>query len=74
MVEKIASVLNRPLPKSPLFNVSDSDQNAYQKHITDSDQNPYQKHITDSDIASCIMLASMTTELHMQHETMEALI
>ena len=28
--------------------------------------------IADSDIASCIMLASMTTKLQSQHETMEA--
>ena len=32
----------------------------------------YHKHIVDSEIASCIMLASMTTELQIQHETMEA--
>ena len=32
----------------------------------------YHKHIVDSEIASCIMLASMTTELQMQHRTMEA--
>ena len=32
----------------------------------------YQKHVDDSEIASCIMLASMTIELQMQHETMEA--
>ena len=58
--EKIAYVLNRPFPKSPPVEASNSDQNAYQKHKA------------DSEIASCIMLASMTTELQMQHETMEA--
>ena len=49
--EKIAYVLNRPLPKSPPADASDSYQNAYHKHIV------------DSEITSCIMLASMTTEL-----------
>ena len=58
--EKIAYVLNKPFPKSPPVEASNSDHNAYQKHIA------------NSEIASCIMLASMTTELQMQHETMEA--
>ena len=58
--EKIAYVLNRPLPKSPPVDASDSDHRAYQKHIA------------DSEMASCIMLASMTTKLQMQQETMEA--
>ena len=49
--KKIAYVLNRPLPKSLPVNASDSDKNAYHKHIV------------DSEIASCIMLASMTTKL-----------
>ena len=59
-VEKITYVINKPLPKSPPTNASNSDQNEYQKHIA------------DSEIASCIMLASMTTELQMQNETMES--
>ena len=60
MAEKIAYVLNRTLPLSPPTDASDSDQSAYQKHIV------------DSEIASCIMLASMTTELKMQHKIIEA--
>ena len=59
-VEKIAYVLNRPLPKSPPTNASDSDKSAYHKHIV------------DSEIASRIMLASRTTKLQMQHEAMES--
>ena len=58
--EKIAYVLNKSLPKPPLVDASDSDQLAYLKHVD------------DSEIASCIMLSFMTTELQMQHETMEA--
>ena len=58
--EKIAYVLNRPLPQSPPADASDSDQSAYQKHKD------------DSEIASCIMLASMSIELQIQHKTMEA--
>ena len=50
-LKKIAYVLNRPLPKSLPVNASDSDKNAYHKHIV------------DSKIASCIMLESMTTKL-----------
>ena len=59
-VEIIAYVLNRTLPKLPHTDASNSDQNVYQKHIT------------DVEIASCITLASMTTKLQMQHETIEA--
>ena len=55
IAEKIVYVLNRPLPQSPPVDASDSDQSAYYKHIV------------DSEIVSCIMLASMTTELQMQH-------
>ena len=51
MAEKIAYILSRPLPKSPPTDVSESNQNAYQKHIA------------DSEIMSCIMLASMTTKI-----------
>ena len=58
--KEIAYVLNRPLPKSQPVDASNSDQSAYQKNIV------------DSEMASCIMLASMTTKLQMQHETMEA--
>ena len=57
---KIAYVLNRPLPQSPSTDTSDTDQSAYQKHIT------------SSEIASWFMLSSMTTELQIQHETIEA--
>ena len=35
--EKIADVLNRPLPQSPPTKATDSDQSAYQKHIADSE-------------------------------------
>ena len=58
--EKIAYVLNRPLHQSLPADASDSDQSAYQKHKA------------DSEIASCIMLASMSIELQIQHKTMEA--
>ena len=49
--EKIAYVLNRPLPKSTPIDVSNSDQSVYQKHIV------------DSEMVSCIMLIFMTTKL-----------
>ena len=49
--KKIAYVLNRPLPTSQTIDAFDSDQNAYQKHII------------DSEMASCIMLASMSIKL-----------
>ena len=58
--KKIVYVLNRLLPKSPPIDAPDNNQSAYQKHIA------------DSEMASCIMLASMSIELQMQHETMEA--
>ena len=51
---------SRLLPKSLTVDASDSDQNEYQKHIA------------NSEIVSCIMFASMTTELQMQYKTMEA--
>ena len=53
MIEKIVYVLNRSLPKCPHVDASNSDQNAYQKHVL------------DSKIASCIMCASMITKLQM---------
>ena len=49
--EKIAYVLNRPLPQSLPIDASDSDPRAYQKHIA------------DNEIASLIVLTFMTTKL-----------
>ncbi|KAJ8748251.1 hypothetical protein K2173_000823 [Erythroxylum novogranatense] len=39
---------------------------------SDDDQKAYRKHLKDSDIATCIMLASMSPELQKQHESMDA--
>ena len=52
--EKIAYVLDAPLPVSPYV----------------GDQIAYQKHIDDSIIAACVMLASMSPGLQKQHEAM----
>ena len=49
--KKIASVLDRLLPQSSPANASYSDQSAYQKHVA------------NNEMVSCIMLASMITEL-----------
>ena len=49
--EKMAYVLDAPLPVSPSVDTSVGDQ------IT------YQKHLNDSIIAACIMLASMSSGL-----------
>ncbi|XP_042415804.1 RNA polymerase II C-terminal domain phosphatase-like 2 isoform X1 [Zingiber officinale] len=59
-VEKIAYVLEGPLPTS-LADDATSDQLL-----------AYQKHMIDSELASCIMLASMSPELQKQHEHMDA--
>ena len=58
--EKIAYVLDAPLPVSPSVDASVGDQIAYQKHLD------------DSIIAACIMLASMSSGLQKQHEAMTA--
>ena len=58
--EKIAYVLDTPLPVSPSVDASIEDQIAYQKHLD------------DSIIAACIMLASMSLGLQKQHEAMTA--
>ena len=49
--KKIASVFDRLLPQSSPTNASYSDQSAYQKHVA------------NNEMVSCIMLASMITEL-----------
>ena len=59
-MERIAYVLDGPLPESPVVDASDEDQNTYQKHL---DYNV---------IVACIMLASMSLELQKQHEAMTA--
>ena len=58
--EKIAYVLDAPLPVCPSVDASVGDQIAYQKHLD------------DSIIAACIMLASMSPGLQKQHEAMTA--
>ena len=58
--EKIAYVLNAPLPVSPSVDASVGDQIAYQKQLD------------DSIIVACIMLASMSSGLQKQHEAMTA--
>ena len=59
-VERIAYVLDGPLPESPVVDASDEDQNTYQKHMD------------DNVISTCIMLASMSPELQKQHKVMTA--
>ena len=49
--ERIAYVIDGPLPESPSFDAYNEDHNAYQKHLD------------DNVIAACIMLASMSLEL-----------
>ena len=58
--EKIAYVLDAPLPVSPSVDASVGDQIAYQKHFD------------DSIIPACIMLASISLGLQKQHEAMIA--
>ena len=58
--ERITYVLDVPLPKSPIVDAFDEDQNAYQKHLD------------DNVIATCIMLAYMSPKLQKQHEAMIA--
>ena len=60
--EKIAYVLDAPLPVSPSVDAFVGDQIAYQKHLD------------DSIIAACIMLASMSPGLQKQHEAMTAYV
>ena len=54
-VERIAYVLDDPVPETHIVDASDEYQNAYQKHMDDN---------------VCIMLASMSLELQKQHEAM----
>ena len=49
--ERIAYVLDGPLPESPAIDAYDEDRNAYQKHLD------------DNVIATCIMLVFMSPEL-----------
>ena len=58
--EKIAYVLDAPVPVCPSVDAFVGDQIAYQKHLD------------DSIIAACIMLASMSLGLQKQHEAMTA--
>ncbi|KAJ8766046.1 hypothetical protein K2173_020562 [Erythroxylum novogranatense] len=58
--EELGYVLDVPLPDPPAVDASDEDQKAYRKHLK------------DSDMATCIMLASMSPELQKQHESMDA--
>ncbi|XP_074585271.1 RNA polymerase II C-terminal domain phosphatase-like 2 isoform X1 [Curcuma longa] len=59
-IEKIAYVLDEPLSPRLLDDATLDQMLAYQKHTT------------DSELASCIMLASMSPELQKQHEYMDA--
>ncbi|KAJ8772352.1 hypothetical protein K2173_027529 [Erythroxylum novogranatense] len=58
--EKLGYILDVPLPDPLAADASDEDQKANRKHFK------------DSDIATCIMLASMSPELQKQHESMDA--
>lgn len=58
--EKLAYVLEEPIPDKP-----SSDATSDQLLV-------YQKHVSESELASCIMLASMVPELQKQHEHMDA--
>ncbi|KAJ8771297.1 hypothetical protein K2173_026474 [Erythroxylum novogranatense] len=58
--EELGYVLDVPLPDPPAIDASDEDQKAYRKHLK------------DSDMATCIMLASMSPELQKQYESMDA--
>ncbi|XP_074577493.1 uncharacterized protein LOC141833884 [Curcuma longa] len=58
--EKLAYVLD-DLPPEPLA-----------ADVTDDQRLVHQKHLADSDLASCIMLASMSPNLQKQHEHMDA--
>lgn len=55
--EKKSYVLDIPVPELP-------------EDATEEDQAARQTHLDDLDLATCIMLASMTPELQKQHETM----
>ncbi|XP_074356037.1 uncharacterized protein LOC141695710 [Apium graveolens] len=58
--EKMSYVLNSPLPKAP------DDDATHQEH------QEYHKWIDEANVAQCIMLASMNSELQKQHEHMDA--
>ncbi|KAJ8754887.1 hypothetical protein K2173_015399 [Erythroxylum novogranatense] len=58
--EELGYVLDVPLPDPLAVDASDEDQKSYRKHLK------------DSDMATCIMLASMSPELQKQHESMDA--
>ncbi|KAJ8768453.1 hypothetical protein K2173_021606 [Erythroxylum novogranatense] len=58
--DELGYVLDVPLPDPPAADASDEDQKVYREHLK------------DSDMATCIMLASMSPELQKQHESMDA--
>ena len=58
--ERIAYVLDEPLPQSLAVDASEEVHSAYQKHLA------------DSEIVGCIMVASMSPELQQQHKAMSA--
>ncbi|KAJ8769017.1 hypothetical protein K2173_024012 [Erythroxylum novogranatense] len=58
--EELGYVLDVPLADPPTVDASDEDQKAYRKHLK------------DSDMATCIMLASMSPEVQKQHKSMDA--
>ncbi|VFQ76223.1 unnamed protein product [Cuscuta campestris] len=53
-------VLEKPIPPAPPANAPKAVKDAYEKHIKDDNQ------------VSCVMLATMITELQKQHEDMKA--
>ncbi|VFQ82069.1 unnamed protein product [Cuscuta campestris] len=53
-------VLEKPIPPAPPANASKAVKDAYKKHVKDDNQ------------VSCVMLATMITELQKQHDDMKA--
>ncbi|VFQ88800.1 unnamed protein product, partial [Cuscuta campestris] len=53
-------VLEKPIPPAPPANAPKAIKDAYEKHVKDDNQ------------VSCVMLATMITELQKQHEDMKA--
>ncbi|VFQ63922.1 unnamed protein product [Cuscuta campestris] len=53
-------VLEKPIPPAPPANAPKAVKDAYEKHVKDDNQ------------VSCVMLATMITELQKQHEDMKA--
>ena len=58
--EKTSYVLDTTVPNQP------------SGEATLDELNTYKKHIEDSEMATCVMLASMSPELQKQHEHMDA--